>query len=337
MLQSHLPYFARKESPKDEESYNAQILVRAGFVEKVMAGVYAFLPLGMRVLRHIEQIIREEMDACGAQELLMPVLGPKDQWQKTGRWDSLDVLFKLVSRDKKEYALGPTHEEIIVPIAQKCIGSYKDLPIGLYQIQTKFRDEPRAKSGLLRGREFLMKDMYSFHADEKDLEIYYAKMLTVYANVFTRLGLDARLVEASGGTFSKYSHEFQVLTSAGEDTIVYCSSCSFAQNREINESKEGDLCPSCGASLHVGFGCEVGNVFQLKTKYSTPFGLTYADVHGEKKEVYMGCYGIGISRLWEYWRKCITMKKGLCGRMRLRHFACILSRCMERIWKKIMK
>lgn len=297
MLQSSLPQFARKEAPKDEESYNAQILIRAGFVEKVMAGVYTFLPLGLRVLKNIERVVREEMNALGAHEILMPVLGPKDQWQKTGRWDSLDVLFKVIARDKKEYALGPTHEEIVVPIGQKAIFSYRDLPFGLYQIQTKFRDEPRAKSGLLRGREFLMKDLYSFHTTVEDLELYYARVLEAYKKIFTRLGLDAIQVEASGGSFSKYSHEFQVLTPNGEDEIIYCSACAFAQNREINENKEGDPCPQCGQPLKVSAGSEVGNVFQLKTKYSTPFGLSYTDEKGNQQEVQMGCYGIGISRL----------------------------------------
>jgi prolyl-tRNA synthetase len=311
MLQSFLPQFARKESPKDEESYNAQILVRAGFVEKVMAGVYAFLPLGLRVLKNIERIVREEMNALGAHEILMPVLGPKDQWQKTGRWESLDVLFKVIARDKKEYALGPTHEEIVVPIGQKAIFSYRDLPFGLYQIQTKFRDEPRAKSGLLRGREFLMKDLYSFHASVEDLELYYARALDAYKKIFARLGLNALQVEASGGSFSKYSHEFQVLTPSGEDEIIHCDSCAFAQNREINENKKGDVCPRCGGSLMVSAGSEVGNIFQLKTKYSTPFGLSYTDESGNQQEVQMGCYGIGISRLMGVIAELYNDEKGL--------------------------
>ncbi len=311
MLQSQYPYFARKEAPKDEESYNAQILIRAGFIEKIMAGVYAFLPLGLRVLRNIERIVREEMDAAGAHEVLLPVLSPKENWQKTGRWESLDVLFKLISREKKEYALGPTHEEIIVPVGQKAIFSYRDLPFGLYQIQTKFRDEPRAKSGLLRGREFLMKDLYSFHTSVEDLEVYYKNMLAVYKKIFSRLGLEALQVEASGGTFSKYSHEFQVLTPNGEDTIIHCSACGFAQNREINTQQEGDACPTCGTPVHISAGSEVGNIFQLKTKYSTPFGLSYTDAQGVTQEVQMGCYGIGISRLMGILAEVYHDDKGL--------------------------
>lgn len=297
MLQSHLTQFTRKEAPRDEESLNAQLLLRAGFIDKLMAGVYSYLPLGLRVLQRITQVVREEMDGIGGQEVLMPVLHPKENWQTTGRWDGLDVLFKIISRDKREYALGPTHEEIIVPLAQKSQFSYKDMPFGLYQIQTKFRDEARAKSGLMRGREFLMKDLYSFHPDAACLQRYYDMVAEAYTRIFSRLGLHALKVEASGGTFSKFSHEFQVLTPNGEDEIIHCSSCSFANNREITELKEGDACPSCGALVRVSAGSEVGNIFQLNTKYSKPFNLTFKDAAGAEHDVLMGCYGIGISRL----------------------------------------
>jgi len=188
MLQSKLSNFTRKEFPKDEEAKNAKILIRAGFVDKLMAGVYSYLPLGLRVLNKISQIIREEMNAIGANEILMPALTPKENWQQTNRWETFDALFKVISRDKKEFALGATHEEIVVPLAQKIIFSYKDLPFGLYQIQTKFRDEPRAKSGILRGREFLMKDLYSFHTDANDLDKYYNKVIGAYKKIFKRLG-----------------------------------------------------------------------------------------------------------------------------------------------------
>jgi prolyl-tRNA synthetase len=297
MLQSQLPNFIRKEFPKDEESYNAKILIRAGFIEKLMAGVYSYLPLGIKVLKKIENIVREEMNKIGGQEILMPAFSPKENWEKTGRWDGLDVLFKVTSRDKKEYALGPTHEEIVVPLSQKAIFSYKDMPFGLYQIQTKFRDEPRAKSGILRGREFLMKDLYSFHTDEKDLDKYYQKVIKAYKAMFKRLSLDAKLVEASGGTFSKYSHEFQVFCEAGEDKVIYCKKCHFAQNSEINTSKKGDLCPKCKSSLEILSGIEVGNIFKLNSKYSEPFSLKYRDKDGKEKIVLMGCYGMGVSRL----------------------------------------
>ena len=311
MRQSTASYFIRKEAPKDEEAYNAQLLIRAGYIDKLMAGVYSFLPLGLRVLRNIEDIIREEMNALGAQELLLPVLHPREIWEKTGRWESLDVLFKVVSKDKREYALGPTHEEVIVPVAQKTIFSYKDLPLGLYQIQTKFRDEARAKSGLLRGREFLMKDLYSFHTSEEDLEAYYQKAIDAYKTIFKRLSLDALLVEASGGTFSRYSHEFQVETQTGEDAVVVCRACSFAQNREINDGKDGDPCPSCGKELEVVTASEVGNIFKLKTKYSEPFNLLFSDEKGDSHSVIMGCYGIGVSRLMGVIAEIFHDEKGL--------------------------
>ncbi len=311
MRQSTASYFIRKEVPKDEEAQNAQLLIRAGYIDKLMAGVYSFLPLGLRVLRNIENIIREEMNALGAEELLLPVLHPREIWEKTGRWESLDVLFKVTSKDKREYALGPTHEEVIVPVAQKTIFSYKDLPLGLYQIQTKFRDEARAKSGLLRGREFLMKDLYSFHTSEDDLEAYYQKVTDAYKTIFKRLSLDALLVEASGGSFSRYSHEFQVETETGEDSIVLCRACSFAQNREINDAKEGDACSSCGEKLEVVTASEVGNIFKLKTKYSEPFNLLFSDEKGESHPVIMGCYGIGVSRLMGVIAELFHDEKGL--------------------------
>jgi len=311
MRQSILPSFVRKDFPKDEEAYNAQILIRAGFIDKTMAGVYSYLPLGLRVLRRIEDIVRSRMNEFGAQEIMMPVLHPKELWQKTGRWDALDVLFKVIARDKKEYALGPTHEEVVSPLAHKAIFSYKDLPFALYQIQTKLRDEPRAKSGLLRGREFLMKDLYSFHADEKDLEAYYQKAIEVYRKIFSDIGLSAVLVEASGGTFSKYSHEFQVFIDAGEDTIVYCPQCSFAQNNEINSAQEKDACPSCKGPLTLKKGAEVGNIFPLKQKYSEPFEVSYKNAQGESQTVMMGCYGIGISRLMGVAAEIFHDDKGL--------------------------
>jgi prolyl-tRNA synthetase len=297
MYQSQLPNFIRKEIPKDEEAVNARLLIRGGFVDKLAAGVYSFLPLGLRVLKKIETVVREEMVALDASEVLLPVLHPKENWATTGRWQTLDVLFKVTGRDKKEYALGPTHEEIISPLAQRALFSYKDLPFALFQIQTKFRDEPRAKSGILRGREFLMKDLYSFHTDTKDLDAYYERAVKAYKKVFKRLGVHAVLAEASGGSFSKFSHEFQVFLDSGEDEIVYCKKCEFAQNREINTAKKGGPCPVCGAIVDVRSAAEVGNIFRLGTKYSEPFRLTYRDAKGEERPVIMGCYGIGISRL----------------------------------------
>ena len=299
MLQSELFTKTKREAPKDEEAVNARLLVRAGFIDKVMAGVYTFLPLGFRVFKKIENIIREEMEAVGGKELLMPVLQPKANWEKTGRWSAYDSLFRFTSHYSKiEYVLGPTHEEVVSPLLKKFISSYKDLPVSVFQIQNKFRDETRVKSGLLRGREFFMKDLYSFHADPKDLDDYYEKMKKAYFKVFKRAGIGEKtyLTFASGGTFSKYSHEFQTLTAAGEDIIYVCEKCRIAINREIVEEQK--TCPECGnKKLREEKAVEVGNIFKLKTKYSEPFDLKYRTKKGEERNVYMGCYGIGLNRL----------------------------------------
>ena len=297
MLQSELFTKASRNFPKDEEAVNAKLLTRAGFVEKVSAGVYSFLPLGLRVLRKIEKIIRDEMERVGGKEILMPVLHPKENWETTHRWKVFDVLYKLKSREGKEFALGPTHEEIVVPLVKKFVNSYKDLPVYLYQIQDKFRDELRVKSGLLRGREFLMKDFYSFHTSEGDLDSFYEKMKKAYTQVFSRVHLQTKVVKASGGTFSKYSHEFQVLTPVGEDTVFYCEKCDFAENKEIAEVREGNACPDCGGKIKVSQGIEVGNIFKLGTKFSKDFELIYKDEKGKENLVWIGCYGIGVSRL----------------------------------------
>ncbi|MFA4890087.1 MAG: aminoacyl--tRNA ligase-related protein [Candidatus Paceibacterota bacterium] len=299
MLQSKLFPRTAKEAPKDEISANAMLLARAGFTDKLMAGVYTYLPLGLRALKKIENIIREEMNKAGGQEILMPALQPKENWIKTDRWDSLDSLFRFTSHYSKiEFALGPTHEEIVSPLAGKFSLSYKNLPFSLFQIQTKFRDEKRAKSGILRGREFVMKDLYSFHADEKDLENYYEKMKTHYKNIFDKCGIGDKthLTFASGGTFSKYSHEFQMLSEAGEDAIFLCEKCKIAINKEI--FNEQSVCPTCGGkNFREEKAIEVGNIFKLMTKYSDPFGLKFTDKDGNQNNVIMGCYGMGLTRL----------------------------------------
>jgi len=300
MRQSELFTKTRREISKDEDSINAQLLIRAGFVDKLMAGVYTFLPLGLKVFKKIENIIREEMVAIGGQEILMPSLQPKENWEKTGRWNGLDNLFRFTSYYSKiDYALGATHEEIIAPLTKKFVFSYKDLPVYIFQIQNKFRDEKRVKSGLLRGREFFMKDFYSFHKDEKDLErFYFGKVKKAYENVFRRMGIgrSTYFTFASGGTFSKYSHEFQTVSSAGEDTIFLCEKCRIAINKEI--ISEQNSCPNCGSKkLKEEKAVEVGNIFQLKTKYSIPFDLKYRDDSGREKDIIMGCYGIGLNRL----------------------------------------
>jgi len=227
----------KHESPHDANSKNAELLTKAGFIEQVAAGIYNMLPLGMRSMHKINTIIREEMNAVGGQEVLMPALHPIELWETTKRIDTFDVLFRLKSGEK-DFVLGPSHEETVTPMAKKQIQSYKDLPLAVYQLQTKFRDEPRAKSGLLRGREFGMKDMYSFHTSEEDLEEYYKKVMEAYLNVYTRCGLDAHVIEAGGGAFTdEITHEFSVKTEAGEDLMIFCPKCKFSQNMEIAQGK----------------------------------------------------------------------------------------------------
>ncbi len=287
-----------KSHPTDAESVNARYLIQGGFVHQEMAGVYSWLPLGLRVLRKVENIIREEMNALGAQEILMSALQPKENWLTTKRWDDVDVLFKVPSQTGKEYALGPTHEEIVTPLVKDFVSSYKDLPTAVYQIQTKFRDELRAKSGILRGREFIMKDLYSFHRTEEDLAVFYEKVKEAYLKIFSRCGMEVKVTEASGGAFTKkFSHEFQIITPAGEDLLIACPNCTFAQNTEVATKKAGEQCPQCGAELIETKGVEAGNIFDLGTRFSEAFDLTYTDENGERKLAIMGCYGIGVSRL----------------------------------------
>jgi len=291
----------KQEAPADADSVNAKLLSQGGYVDRLVAGVYTFLPLGLRVLKKINQIIREEMDAVGAQEIIMPSLHPIEIWKQTGRDKTMDaILFKTKGAGDHDFVFGPSHEETVTPLAAKFVQSYKDLPLCVYQIQTKFRNEPRAKSGVLRGREFGMKDMYSFHTDEADLSKYYEKVTQAYFNVFKRCGLEAYMAEASGGAFSdKVSHEFSVRTRAGEDTLLLCEKCKFARNIEIIDASKGveTVCPKCKGTLIEDKAIEAGNIFKLGTKYSTDFNLKFTDKDGKQKIVIMGCYGIGNTRL----------------------------------------
>ena len=303
MRQSKLFTKTRKEAPADEVSKNAELLIRGGFIHKEMAGVYSYLPLGLRVLKKIENIIREEMNSIGGQEILMSSFQPKENWEKTGRWETMDDLYKVSDSSGREVALGPTHEEIVVPILKNYITSYKDFllssPLAIYQIQNKFRMEIRAKSGMLRGREFIMKDMYSFHASKEDFENFYNKMKDVYKTIFKKAGIGhlTYMTFASGGTFSKYSHEFQTITPVGEDTIYIDEASGVAINQEVfNDEVLGQLNLK-KEKLVEQKAIEVGNIFDLKTKYSEPFDLTYTDPKGEKHTILMGCYGIGLGRL----------------------------------------
>ena len=288
-----------KTPPAAADTANHRLLVQAGFVRQVMAGVYTYLPLGLKVLQKISNIVREEMDSIGGQEVLMPILHPSSIWKQTGGWDKIDVLFKVKSRTDRDYALAQSNEETVTPLAKEWIHSAKDMPLAIYHINSKFRDELRSKSGIMRGREFLMKDMYSFHANQDDFDTFYTAAKAAYLRVFKRLGLVAKATEASGGAFTeKVSYEFEVLTDAGEAPVLYCDSCDYCVNvDDIKTYKLGDECPICKKDkLKSAMASEVGNVFDLGQKYSKAFDLTFIDTDGTKKYPIMGCYGIGISR-----------------------------------------
>ena len=283
-----------KKPPKGAEAISHQYLVKGGFIDQLSAGIYSFLPLGWRVHRKIENIIREEMNKINGQEIFLPTLQPKSLWQESKRWDNMDPpLFVLKDRHQKEYALGSTHEEVITDLVRRFVKSYKDLPLYLYQIQNKFRNETRSTGGLLRVREFMMKDLYSFHTDKKDLDNYYEKVLDAYKKIFTRCGFVVKVVEASSGSIGgDVSHEFMMLCSTGEDKILYCPQCDFATSKETLEK-----CPHCQSKLQSGRAIENGHVFKLGTKYSQSMGAYFIDGKGEKKLIWMGCYGIGLGRL----------------------------------------
>jgi prolyl-tRNA synthetase len=269
-----------------------------------MAGAYSYLPLGLTVLRKIENVVREEMNSIGGQEILMSAFSPKSNWVTTDRWEGFDALFKVPASGDTEYALNPTHEEIVTPLVKEYVSSYKNLPFGCYQIQTKFRNEPRAKSGVLRGREFLMKDLYSFHTDQESLDEYYEVVHGAYNTIFERLGLSDKTyyTYASGGTFSQFSHEFQVVLDQGEDVIYVSEDAEkkgmrIAINKEIYEEGVTQCPETGGTSFREEKGSEAANIFKLGTKFSEPFGLQYTDQEGKTFPMTMGCYGIGVSRL----------------------------------------
>jgi prolyl-tRNA synthetase len=300
MLQSKLFPKTRKEAPKEAESVNHKLLVRAGFIDQLMAGSWTLLPLGWRVITKINQIIREEMNAIGGQEMLMPLLHPKELWNQTGRWDkAAEIMYKLKDARGREFALSFTHEEIVMDLIRKNIKSYADLPLYVYHFSTKFRNEPRARSGILRGREFMMKDLYSAHTSEEDLMNYYEKVKGAYEKIFQRLGFDFKVTEAAGGVFTdNNTHEFQVLTEGGEDTIYYCDSCNWSENKEIYSGKKGDTCPSCKKGKVIeSKAIEVGNIFPLGTWFAERMKVYYTDKKGLKKPVWFGSYGIGPTRV----------------------------------------
>lgn len=289
----------RKEAPKDAEAVNHKLLVRAGFIDQLMAGSWTILPLGWRVLTKINNIIREEMNAIGAQEMKMPLLHPKDVWNQTGRWEKAgEIMYKLQDPRGRDYTLSFTHEEIVMDLLRKNIDSYQDLPVYVYQFSTKFRNEPRSKSGILRAREFLMKDLYSAHTTEEDMMDYYEKVKEAYSKIFTRLGFEFVITEASGGVFTdRRTHEFQVLADVGEDEIIYCPGGDFAQNKEIATVKEGKQCELGHGPLKRARTIEVGNIFPLGDWYSEKMGVTYTSKDGKKKPVWLASYGIGPTRV----------------------------------------
>jgi len=292
MRQSQLFPSTIKEAPREAESTNHKLLVRAGFMDQLMAGSWTLLPLGWKVIGKITNIIREEMNAVGGQELLMPLMHPKEIWNETGRWDTAsEVMYQLKDTREKEFALSFTHEEIVMDLLRKHIKSYKDLPVAIYHFSTKFRNEQRPTGGILRGREFLMKDLYSAHATEEDLQEFYEKVSDAYLRVFDRIGFETYITEAAGGVFtSRRTREFQVVAEAGEDTIYVKPGTEEAYNKEVFEGDEKEF--------ETKRSIEVGNIFPFGTeKYSEKMNVFYTDKDGSKKLVYFASYGIGVTRL----------------------------------------
>ena len=315
MRQSQLFTKTRKQAPRDETAKNAQLLIRGGFIHKEMAGAYSLLPLGLRVVTRIEQIIREEMNAIGGQEMEMTALQHSEHWEQSGRWDdaAIDVWFKTMLKDGGELGLATTHEEPMTAIMKEFIQSYRDLPRYPYQFQKKFRNELRAKSGILRTREFVMKDLYSFSRSEEEFREFYEKAAAAYLKVFARVGLGEHTYRtfASGGSFSKFSDEFQVVCDAGEDTIHLHRGTRIAVNKEVYQD---DVLAELGlkkAELEEVKAIEVGNIFPLGTRFSEALGLTYKDEAGEAKHPIMGSYGIGPARLMGTIVEVLSDAKGI--------------------------
>lgn len=315
MRQSALFTKSQKSFPADEEARGSKFLVRAGFIHKAMAGVYEYLPLGFRVLKKIEQIIRDEMNAVGGQELILTSLQEKQVWEKTGRWSDkeMDVWFKTKLKSDAELGLAATHEEPITAMMKNFISSYRDLPVLTYQFQTKFRNELRAKSGILRTREFLMKDLYSFAKDQREHDRIYEDVKEAYFRIFAKVGLGDKtfMTFASGGSFSKYSHEFQVLAEVGEDVIYLDKKKKVAVNKEVlSEEVLKDLGLK-KENLEEARATEVGNIFSLGTRFSDAFGLDFVDETGKKHPVVMGSYGIGPGRVMGVIAEVFSDDKGL--------------------------
>lgn len=311
MKQSKLINNSKKDVPEEIESKSARLFYRADYIDKLASGIYSFLPLGWRVHEKIANIIREEMRRIGAQEVLLPTLQPKKLWEKSGRWGQMDPpLFKVEDRHERKYALGSTHEEVVGDLIKERINSYRDLPAALFQIQNKFRNEMRATGGLLRTREFMMKDLYSFHEDEEDLEQYYSKVEDTYDKIYSRCGVEAVEVEAlSGSIGGNDSDEFMILASSGEDDVLICESCGYGRNMEVDDEEK--KCPECGDELAQKSAIEAGHIFKLGDKYSKKLDANYTDKEGNQHPVIMGCYGIGVSRLMAAVAELLSDEKGL--------------------------
>lgn len=314
MRQTQIFTKTTKNLPADEVAKNAQLLIRAGYVHKEMAGVYAYLPLGLRVLEKIKQIIREEMEAIGGNEIVMTSLQKPATWQQTGRWSDeiVDIWFKTELKDHTQLGLGWSHEEPIVEMLKQFVRSYKDLPVSVYQFQTKLRNELRAKSGVMRGREFVMKDMYSVHASAEDLDGYYQRVTEAYLRIFDRLGIgqDTYVTFASGGSFTKFSHEFQTICEAGEDVIYLYRDKNMAINEEVLDEAVAELGISKD-QLECVKTAEVGNIFNFGTHKTDDMGLKFTDQDGQIKSLYMGSYGIGVTRLMGVIVEKMADEKGL--------------------------
>ncbi len=299
MKQSLLFVPTLRDEPKEAEIISHKYMLRAGYIKQVAAGIYAYLPLALRSLKKIEKIIREELDAIGASELLMPALQPAELWLESGRWNQYgDTLMRLKDRHERDFALGPTHEEVITFLVKDVLNSYKKLPVSLYQIQTKFRDELRPRFGLMRGREFIMNDAYSFNENASSLDETYEKFHQAYINIFTRCSLDFRAVQADSGNIGgSESCEFMVLSDIGEDTIVYSDSSEFASNIEVHNLPVGAPSPDGKGTILHAKGIEVGHIFKLGTKYTNSMKAQFTNEEGNREDILMGCYGIGVSRV----------------------------------------
>ena len=295
MQLSKYPLITYKETPVDAELTSHQLMLRAGLIKKLASGLFSWMPIGLKVLRKIEHIVREEMDRSGAYEVSMPAIQPADLWQETGRWEAYgNLLLKMEDRQGRLFCFGPTHEEVITDIVRNELKTYRQMPVNFYQIQTKFRDEIRPRFGVMRAREFLMKDAYSFHLDQPSLDLEYENMGATYNTIFTRLGLDFRKVRADSGEIGgSVSHEYHVLADSGEDEIGYCDEEDYAANVEMIE---GNTAPN-GGKLSFTRGIEVGHIFQLGDKYSKSMNCTVLNDKGDSIYPLMGCYGIGISRI----------------------------------------